>query len=488
MEILQEKVRSIDSVERLDLSWQRVNWLLPKIKSIGMNDAMEDYEKRKLGIFNLLNFFQFVAGIIIPLIGFITTDKFSISVWLIACLPAFTSILSLYLNYRRKYEMALLAFFILYPFLTCVVYINGINLGVDLCFILFGILSVFFLQNIGYMLFAIAFSMLNYFILAVILKDFQYDLSEVNQPFYLFNQVVVIAYIHYGLWLVKKENADYQFHLLAKSRSLNDQNIEIQRQKKEIDEKARILSVQTRHLTDLNNVKNKLFSIISHDLKLPLYALRNLFRSVQEQGLPAKDIKAMIPDVVNDLNYTIGLMENLLQWAKSQMQADVVRTECMDIIEVIDEVFLLLRPQAEIKKIIMDVQSESNIHILGDREMISLVIRNLLSNAIKFTPEQGLISVGVKEGESDVEVFVKDSGMGISLEAINKINEKNYFTTKGTASESGTGLGLMLCKEFLAKNGSSLNIQSKEGKGSTFSFLMPRGNPQSKEMEELNKM
>ena len=119
MEILQEKVRSIDSVERVDLSWQRLN-LLPKIKSIGMNDAMEDYEKRKLGIFNLLNFFQFVACIIIPLIGFITTDKFSLNVWLIACLPAFTSIVSLYLNYRRKYEMALLAFFILYPFLVFV--------------------------------------------------------------------------------------------------------------------------------------------------------------------------------------------------------------------------------------------------------------------------------------------------------------------------------------------------------------------------------
>ncbi len=474
MEILQEKIRSIDSVDRLDLAWHRINWLLPKIKSIGINDAMDDFEKRKLGIFNLLNFFQFVVGILIPLIGLITTDKFSVSVWLIACLPAFTSVISLYLNYRGKYEMALLAFFILYPFLTCVVYINGINLGVDLCFILFGILSVFFLQDIGYMLFAIAFSMLNYFILAVILKDFRYDLSEVNQPFYLFNQVVVIAYIHYGLWLVKKENTDYQFHILEKSRSLHDQNIEIQLQKKEIDEKARILSVQTRDLTELNNVKNKLFSIISHDLKLPMYALRNLFRSVQQQGLPAKDLKAMIPDVVNDLNYTIGLMENLLQWAKGQMQADIVRAESMDIVQLIDDVFLLLRPQAEIKKIKIDKQSEIPIHIQGDREMISLVVRNLLSNAIKFTPEQGFISVGAKEGESVVEVYVKDSGTGLSLESINKINENNYYTTKGTASESGTGLGLMLCKEFLAKNGSRLNIKSKVGEGSTFSFIMPR--------------
>jgi K+-sensing histidine kinase KdpD len=85
--------------------------------------------------------------------------------------------------------------------------------------------------------------------------------------------------------------------------------------------------VQTNELTELNNLKNKLFSIISHDLKLPMYALRNLFSNVQQQSLPADEIKEMIPDVVHDLNYTISLMENLLQWAKSQMQADIVRTE-----------------------------------------------------------------------------------------------------------------------------------------------------------------
>ena len=470
---LQEKVRSFEQSYRLDLAWQKINRILNAVKSIGISDTMDEFDKRKLRLFNIVNFTQFIAGILIPLIGFITTRQFSISIWLIACLPALISVVSLYLNHRRNYEMALLAYFILYPFLTCVVYINGINLGVHLCFILFGILAVFFLQDIGYMLFAIAFSMLSYFILAVVLKDFRYDIAKVNQPFYLFNQLLVIGYIHYGLWLIKKENTEYQFDILQKSRSLHKQNLEIEAQKKVIAEKARILSMQTKDLTELNNVKNKLFSIISHDLKLPMYALRNLFNNVHQQNLPAKEIKAMLPDVVNDLNYTINLMENLLQWAKTQMQADIVRPERLEVVEMIDEVMLLMRPQAEQKRIALEHVSNDEIFILGDREMINLVLRNLLSNAIKFTPDGGRIVAGVKEGESYAEVFVKDSGTGMCVETLKKINQNSYYSTKGTASESGTGLGLMLCKEFLAKNGGHLHIRSKPGAGSVFSFIMP---------------
>jgi two-component system sensor histidine kinase/response regulator len=105
---------------------------------------------------------------------------------------------------------------------------------------------------------------------------------------------------------------------------------------------------------------------------------------------------------------------------------------------------------------------------------VNLVLRNLLSNAIKFTPQQGTIEVGVNQLNSFVEVYVQDSGTGISKEALLKINENNFYTTKGTASESGTGLGLMLCKEFLAKNGGQMHIESEIGKGSVFSFTLPR--------------
>jgi two-component system sensor histidine kinase/response regulator len=109
-----------------------------------------------------------------------------------------------------------------------------------------------------------------------------------------------------------------------------------------------------------------------------------------------------------------------------------------------------------------------------DKEMIHLVLRNLLSNAIKFTPENGTVTAGVNENGFTVEVFIQDSGGGMSAEALSKIRGRNFYTTKGTANESGTGLGLMLCKEYLQRNNSQLVIETELEKGSIFSFTLPK--------------
>ena len=243
-----------------------------------------------------------------------------------------------------------------------------------------------------------------------------------------------------------------------------------------IAEKANLLKKQAAELGELNTLKSKLFSVISHDLKAPMYALRNLFNDSEKYNLPAESLKKMLPEVVKDLNYTVGLMENLLQWAKSQMQAQAISTGTVDVSNLIKEVLQLLRLQAEAKKIYIEPKIDTPVFVSADKEMINLVLRNLLTNAIKFTPENGRISVGANELSSFVEIYVQDNGMGLSAEALEKINENDFFTTKGTASESGTGLGLMLCKDFLSKNGGQMQIESQEGKGSVFSFTLPRAN------------
>src|SRR2546423_6778791 len=125
--------------------------------------------------------------------------------------------------------------------------------------------------------------------------------------------------------------------MLSANRLLHKKNLEIEAHRKEIVEKAKLLEKQATKLGELNTVKNKLFSVISHDLKTPMYALRNLFRNAQEVKMPSKEIKAMLPDVVNDLNYTTGLMENLLQWAKCQMQASTIRPYKVDISQLVNE-------------------------------------------------------------------------------------------------------------------------------------------------------
>lgn len=461
------------------LLWKKVLFLREKIKKIGFSATMDDYEKRKLGIFNQLNFLQLVSGIVIPMWGFLRSDNISFGIWLTACLPAVTSIVILYLNYRRKFEAALISYFFLYPFLTCIVYLSGINPGLELTFIFFGILSVFFLKDMGYMLFSIAWSMINFFILAVvpiILKHFRFHSGILDSSMYMFNELLAIAFIFYGLYLIKKENAGYQLRILRKNRALNKVNLEVQKQNKVIAEKANLLKKQAAELGELNTLKSKLFSVISHDLKAPMYALRNLFNDSEKYNLPAESLKKMLPEVVKDLNYTVGLMENLLQWAKSQMQAQAISTGTVDVSNLIKEVLQLLRLQAEAKKIYIEPKIDTPVFVSADKEMINLVLRNLLTNAIKFTPENGRISVGANELSSFVEIYVQDNGMGLSAEALEKINENDFFTTKGTASESGTGLGLMLCKDFLSKNGGQMQIESQVGKGSVFSFTLPRAN------------
>lgn len=473
IEHLQKRIRSFDALEIFSSLKNGALQLLQQVKTIGFTATMDDYEKRKLGIFNQLNFFQLFTGIFVPLLGILHADKLPLSAWLFACLPACISIIILILNYYQKFQAALLSYFIMYPFFTCIVYMHGMDAGIGLHFVLYGILSVFFIQDIGYMLFMIGFSMISYFILSVVVKDFIYQVEIENRFLYLLNQFLAIAFIFYGLFLIKKENTRYQYSMLARNNDLHKKNEEIKNQKEIIDEKAKLLETQKARLAEINSLKNKLFSVISHDLKAPMYALRNLFRSMHQYDLPAEDVKTMLPEVLNDLNYTIGLMENLLQWSKSQMQSDAVRPQAIDILQLIEEVMQLLHLQAAAKQVQIKSNVEPDTHALADKDMVNLVLRNLLSNAIKFTPEKGTIVIGVTKSTTFIEVYVQDSGTGISPQALKKINANNFYTTKGTSSESGTGLGLMLCKEFLIKNGGQMHIESEVGKGSIFSFTLP---------------
>jgi signal transduction histidine kinase len=278
-----------------------------------------------------------------------------------------------------------------------------------------------------------------------------------------------------GLLLIKNENTRYQEQSRDKNWQLRRSNLKVLRQKADITGKATLLEEQTQQLTELNSLKNKLFSVIAHDLKAPLYALRNLFRNVELYDLPGDEIKRLVPEVINELTYTTGLMENLLQWAKSQMQAEAVRPQLLDIAGIAKEVLQLLRLQADAKKIYIDSKIEHPIFVYADKDMVNLVLRNLLSNAIKFTPAEGLIFLDARELRSSIEISVQDTGMGISREGLQRLMEHNYYSTRGTRGEAGTGLGLMLCKEFLSRNGGQMNIQSEPGKGSIFSFTLPKG-------------
>jgi two-component system, sensor histidine kinase and response regulator len=443
------------------------------VKSFGYSNELDEYELLKLGIFNQLNFFQLFAGLFICFTC-VCTKQFPAWTGIVASLPAFVSVLVLYLNKQFRHQAAQITYFILHPLAASFIFMNGIHLGLDLYFILYGILAVFFLRDIAFMVFTICFSMINFFLLSVVFKQFRYQLENVNDFLYLVNEGVSIVFIFCGLYLIKNENTIYQVKILDKKNSLQQKNIQIQLQADKIKENAVLLEKQTKELTELNALKNKMFGIISHDLKAPIHAIRNLFSDVEQKKISTTYLKKLVPEVVNDLNYTVGLMDNLLQWVKTQMQSEVVYLQRVDIGVLLEETVQLVRLQAERKQIKIELNIQEEVYGIMDREMIRLVLRNLLSNAIKFTPEKGIISAGVKANRSLLEVYIQDSGTGLSHDALQKIRGNDFFTTKGTANESGTGLGLMLCKEYLHRNDSQLFIQSHLGKGSIFSFTLQK--------------
>ena len=331
--------------DRIEGFSQTTNHLLKDLKSLGITRTMDELDRGKLSVFNQLNFFQFVTGIIVPLICFFGNSKFPMTAFFIASLPAWVSLVVLYLNFYYRYEAGMITYFILYPLVTSIVYMSGMNLGVELYFILNGILAVFFLPQISQMLFSVGLSMVSYFVLVVVNKQYIYQLHSTNYFLFLFNQFTAILFIFYALFLIKKESNLYQLGILANNRSLLDKNEKIEKQKEEIEQKA-------AQLSELNSFKNKLFSVVSHDMKTPMYALRNLFRSIQQQKLSGAEIKNMIPDVVSDLNYTTGLMENLLHWVKSQMNSASITPRELDMDEITDETINVHHLQARLKKLL----------------------------------------------------------------------------------------------------------------------------------------
>jgi two-component system, sensor histidine kinase and response regulator len=451
---------------RFEAFSQKSQHFLDEIKALGFTRTMDELERGKLSVFNQLNFFQFITGIVVPLICFFGNYKFPVASFFLASLPAWVSLVVLYLNFYIRFEAGMITYFVLYPLVTSIVYMSGMNLGVELYFILNGILAVFFLPLISQMLFSVGLSMVSYFVLVVINKDYHYQLHTSNFFLYLFNQVTAILFIFYALFLIKKENNLYQFGILASNNALLDTNEKIEKQKTELEQKA-------LELAELNTLKNKLFSVISHDLKTPMYALRNLFRSIQQQEIKGDEIKSMIPDVVNDLNYTTGLMENLLHWVKSQMQLASISPVNLNMTEITGDAIHVHHLQAMTKKIKIRLEMEEPVFVHVDKDMAKLVLRNLLSNAIKFTPEKGKIVIQVKKEDSHCRVSIVDNGIGMDAESLSRVQENIYYSTNGTAMESGTGLGLMLSRDFLSKNGGTLQIESEPDKGSNFSFTLP---------------
>ncbi|HBH49026.1 MAG TPA: hypothetical protein DDX98_10320 [Bacteroidales bacterium] len=228
----------------------------------------------------------------------------------------------------------------------------------------------------------------------------------------------------------------------------------------------------------LNHTKDKFLSIIAHDLKSPLSALSQLGQVLAENHnkIPPAKRKKLIDSITKTSTNTYNLVENLLQWARSESGMLVIKPEKLDINDLIHFNLKILEDNIQNKSISIHSQIETNLYAWADYHMIHTVFRNLLSNAVKFTPEHGEITVQASKNaqNSKINISISDTGIGIAQENIAKLFDiDNDFTRKGTNDESGTGLGLKLCKEFISKNLGTICVESEVLKGSTFSVTLP---------------
>ena len=244
-----------------------------------------------------------------------------------------------------------------------------------------------------------------------------------------------------------------------------------------LTEKNRKIGLQHTELVKVNETKDKFMSIIGHDLRNPIGAFKDVIGQLAD--FPEMFTEELRQQIINELRdeaeSTYFLLDNLLSWAKSQKDAISYKPDRLEVAAVVKNNVLLNSRFSEGKKIKVSTAVESGLLAYADHNMVNLIFRNLISNAIKFTDDGGSVHITAESQQNLITISVNDSGIGIPKENIDKLFDPNaHVSTYGTKHEKGSGLGLLLCKEFVETNGGTLTVESEKGKGTTFTFTLKK--------------
>jgi two-component system, sensor histidine kinase and response regulator len=351
-------------------------------------------------------------------------------------------------RFKKRYKKAIVPYHIsVMFFLSLMWFFNGGIQGPIGYFYFIAIAGVvIFLRNFW---FVISLILAN--IITVILLDYFFHEWVILYPDNLSKYVDVII----GICVVSIL-LGVGIHLLKKNYDLEHNKVEEQKQQ----------------LTHINEVQNKLISVMSHDVRAPFNSLKGTLLLLKSDALSQDETKMLAGNLSQEVDNALNLVNNLLYWSQTQLQGLNPNPEAFDLQSIIEETIQLLKPQAD-KKLIRIHTHSLNTIVIADKEMTKTVLRNLLTNAIKFSYEGGEIQLSLQQNLStEVIVGVFDSGVGMSAEQQENLFKPVHSSTLGTANEKGNGIGLMLCKDFVEKNGGRMWIESALGRGSKFYFTV----------------
>jgi two-component system sensor histidine kinase/response regulator len=241
----------------------------------------------------------------------------------------------------------------------------------------------------------------------------------------------------------------------------------------ELNAKNKQIEHQNQKLEEDSELKSKLISIVSHDLRKPLANTQSIIQLVNMNLVTPEEQKDLFTQLEAQYTRVIGLTDNLLIWIKAQISGAVVKSVALNMQTVVNSIIEEQKIPLSEKKITVKNNLSADFAWLAEKETLRIVFRNLLSNAVKFTPAGGLIEIYGNNTVTETCITVKDTGIGMSPQAMERINSENYYSTKGTQNEEGSGFGLMLIRDLVKKQNGKLHIQSEPGKGSAFTISFP---------------
>lgn len=250
------------------------------------------------------------------------------------------------------------------------------------------------------------------------------------------------------------------------TRLLWEKNAKIEEQKETLEQQAVQLLLN-------NQQKDKLFSVVAHDLRGPLNSLKGVLDLLKEKKISEQEMNGMMSEFRRYVDASSELVGNLLYWASGQLNGAVVNAVLLPLDELVEETLTVYRQQAREKGVLLTTAMPDGLVGYADKDMMQVVIRNLVSNAIKFCEAGDRVTVSAVRKDGEIEICVTDTGTGMTTEALDRIRRKESFTSYGTAREKGTGLGILLCHEFAEANRGQFYVESEQGKGSRCYFTIP---------------
>ncbi|TVQ14669.1 MAG: sensor histidine kinase [Balneolaceae bacterium] len=238
----------------------------------------------------------------------------------------------------------------------------------------------------------------------------------------------------------------------------------------------RVVADQSRELTGVITSNSKVISIIAHDLRNPFISIIGILEMIRDyfEHNQGSDIEKYIDIATESANSSLNLLDNLAAWAVSQDSDRAMHPEVIDLIEMLMDEIRIIRCSAIQKQVSLVYSIPPELSIVADEQMIKTVLRNLINNAVKYSNIGGEVKISASKENDYLEFSVQDTGIGISYEDQRKLFRKDILhSTPGTNKEKGTGLGLLLCKEFTEKHNGKIRLISEPGKGSKFIVTLP---------------